>query len=276
MSLHIVRHEPFAWKNTRLSYVQYGDGQRVLLAFHGFGQNKNAWLSVAQALGNEYCIYSFDLFFHGESIWPNSDEPIEKQDVKNIFEAFLQEKQIQQFGVMGFSLGAKIALCLAELFPTRLNQLILAAPDGLHINFWYRLATGSQLMRYIFKSLISNPDFFLNMVHWLGKARLVNKKLLQFALSQMHNPEKRRQVYYSWCAFRKLTPNVELIAANCNQRKIMTVLFVGIADNVIPHKKIKNKLKSIEYKKINILEANHVNLLQKVSEYYKHNLIQSL
>lgn len=271
MSLSIVRHEPFIWQNICLSYVQYGEGQRVLLAFHGFGQNKNAWLSVAQSLGNDYCIYSFDLFFHGESIWPYTDKPIEKQQLKYIFEAFLLEKQVRQFGVMGFSLGAKVALCLAEMLPQPINTIWLAAPDGLHINFWYKLATGSRITRHIFKSLILNPNFFFNLVGWLEKSRIVDKKLLQFALSQMHRTEKREQVYYSWCAFSKLTPNLNLIANHCKANQTKIIVFAGQADSVIALQLIKNRLKPFGHSQLFTLQANHVNLLQKVAEYYKQN-----
>ena len=48
-----------------LNYSIHPGGGKILLAFHGFGQNNSALLPVIGALSNEYAIYAFNHFFHG-------------------------------------------------------------------------------------------------------------------------------------------------------------------------------------------------------------------
>src|SRR2546430_8395975 len=48
-----------------------------------------------------------------------------KKEFRELFEKFLSEQSIKRFSLMGFSLGGKIALQLLELFPDRVNTVLL-------------------------------------------------------------------------------------------------------------------------------------------------------
>jgi pimeloyl-ACP methyl ester carboxylesterase len=53
----------------------------------------------------------------------------------------VRENLPAQYLLMGFSLDGRIALSVLELMPAGVSRLVLLAPDGLKINFWYWLST---------------------------------------------------------------------------------------------------------------------------------------
>jgi pimeloyl-ACP methyl ester carboxylesterase len=75
-----------SYANSQLSYTKTGAGSAVLVLFHGFGQNRNAFHQWEEALKDSHTLYSFDLFFHGASHW-NSRSPVEERDHAFVFEA---------------------------------------------------------------------------------------------------------------------------------------------------------------------------------------------
>ncbi|MFM8913565.1 MAG: alpha/beta fold hydrolase, partial [Flammeovirgaceae bacterium] len=223
----------------------------------------------------DYTLYSFDLFFHGQSHW-HSREALEKSDWKEILLMFFQQESITDFELVGFSMGGKFALATLELFPDRVRKLTLLAPDGIRTSFWYSLATYPIATRALFKSMILHPSRLRTLAHILRALRLVDNGLLRFAEHQMNTEEKRRRVYYSWVYFRHLKFNLNSIAAIINHYQISLTLLVGRYDKVIQPKKMESFLTLVETKEFNILEAGHNDLIAKTAaEIKKKNDIQN-
>ena len=59
------------YQSSELYYYREGDGNKVILLFHGFGQDHKAFDSWIDVLESDYTIFAFDLFFHGNSKWAN-------------------------------------------------------------------------------------------------------------------------------------------------------------------------------------------------------------
>ncbi len=131
----------FSYKGAELNYGLYPGGPGILLAFHGFGQSQHYFSSLATSLEKNYTVYSFDLFYHGRSHWPDSEQPLSKEFWKEMITAFLQEQQIDRFSLVGFSLGGKFVLATLEALPERTDEILFIAPDGIRTSFWYSLAT---------------------------------------------------------------------------------------------------------------------------------------
>jgi pimeloyl-ACP methyl ester carboxylesterase len=251
-----------------LAYTVHGHGKRVLLAFHGFGQNKNYWKTVAEALpAHEFTVYSFDLFFHGGSVWPHRDSPISKETLCDFFTVFFQHQQITKFSAAGFSLGGKFALCLAENFTKQIEELWLVAPDGLNANFWYGLATGYTWSRALFKRFIFKPKLFFQLVNVLHSLRLADRSVLRFAANQMSTRAKRSQVYFSWCVFKDLRVDVNALAKSLNTHQVKVLGVSGKYDKVIHTDYLSRFCKKVKSSELVVLEAGHANLLQKLGAY---------
>lgn len=244
-----------------------GAGPSVLLAFHGFGQGHAYFEPLVKAAGSHYTIYSFDLFYHGESFWHDGDRPLTPAFWKELLEEFLTERNIDRFSLTGFSLGGKFVLATLSAFPGRIDEVLFIAPDGIKTSFWYSLATYPGWFRNAFRSLIVNPKPYYRLVKAMRKLNLIDKGVLRFASYQMDTRRKRRQVYYAWMVFRELQFNIKNVAHLINTYDIRVRMFLGKYDKIITEKNMYRLLKHLEQYDLHILEAGHNTLISDVADF---------
>lgn len=249
-------HLAVTYKNCSLAYQKSGHGEKVLLLFHGFGQHHKVFETLTEALSPQYTLYAFDLFFHGHSKWID-ETPLEKETWREIMIQFLAENKIERFSVLGFSLGGKFTLATLELFPDRIGQVFLLAPDGIKTNFWYSLATYPLLLRRFFKSMILKPGRLHAITSILHTLRVVNNGLLRFAESQMDTQEKRERVYYSWVVFRHLKFEMKTIAGLIQDYSIQLTLIVGKHDKIITTENMNQLLRYLKDYQLEVLDTGH-------------------
>ena len=253
------------YKASKLFYYKYGVGQKAILLFHGYGQDHTAFESWIDLLKNDFTIYAFDLFLHGQSTW--AERALEKEDWKNVITLFLQKEKINEFELAGFSMGGKFAFATLEAFPERTKRMLLVAPDGVKVNFWYRLATYPVAMRALFESFISKPDFFFSIAKFLQSVGIIDKYLLRFVMFQMDTEEKRKRVYSTWIYFRHLKFEMGSIANILIDKHIPLKIIVGKYDKVIPVKDMHILLKQVPHGQLQILETGHNQLIPAAKDY---------
>ncbi|MBX2962483.1 MAG: alpha/beta hydrolase [Cyclobacteriaceae bacterium] len=255
----------FHYKQCVLHYAKAGNGPKNLLLFHGFGQNHQVFLPLAESLGNSFTIYVFDLFFHGQSVWPHGDKPIEKDFYTALMKAFLKEHQINRFSIGGFSLGARFALVLTEAMSDRIDHLYLLAPDGIKSNPWYTLATYPLLLRKFFKSMIHKPDRFFSLAKTMTGLHLMDKKLVRFAESQMSTEEKRNRVYHAWVVFRHLNVDLKTLTSRINVHEISVTTVLGGHDNMIKIDHLQKFISQLAYPRLIMIKATHPALINQLT-----------
>ena len=226
----------FEYQGYVLEFKRFGKGEEVLLCFHGFGRHAGDFDFLNNRYGNRYTIYSFNLFYHGNTR-PLNEVSITKEGLKELFSAFLQKYSIDKFGLFGYSLGGKVALCLYELFPERVTKIILAAPDGIKISTWYNLVSNNKTASKIYRDyIVPNPKWFLNTVNALNKLYLVPDGLKKFVFHQLSDNHKRELVYDVWISHKNLTPDMNKIIRQLNRMHTPALLIFGKYDAVIkPH-----------------------------------------
>ncbi|GAA4468029.1 hypothetical protein GCM10023189_52640 [Nibrella saemangeumensis] len=254
------------YQSFQLAYRQVGYGPAILLAFHGIGQDSGCFLPLADTIGQQFTIYSFDLFFHGASPGPASEEfVLTKTDWTRIVSEFLKEKSISRFSVMGFSMGGKFALVIAEAFADRLDQLILLAPDGITISPWYKLATGTALGRALFRYFIDHMPLFSRAGRGLAALGLVDRSVLRFVQSTLSTVDQRERVYRSWVGFRKLKVKLDTLAHTLNHHAVRIRFFVGCFDRVLPVHFTKPLTRRLHTYELIMLKTGHHRLIEKAA-----------
>lgn len=229
-------HQTILYKDFFLEYEEFGKGKEILIAFHGFDGHSSDFKVFEPSFGNRYTIYSFNLFYHGNSQSPNPQQAnsFTNEDLRNIIQAFLTKKSVSSFSLLAYSLGGKIALACIELFPDKIKDVFLFAPDGVKLSNWYKFASNTLLGRMLFKFVIRKPDLFLRIVLFLQKTGLVHEKMYKFLSHQMETQERRQKVYDIWVVFRKVVPNIPVIQQHIKKNHIQLHLFFGKYDAVIP------------------------------------------
>jgi pimeloyl-ACP methyl ester carboxylesterase len=244
------------YKNSRIHYRCFGTGDKIGLCFHGYGQDKASFSFLEKYAGNDYRFYAIDLPFHGSSEW-NEGLNFNTTDLLNILQQIpgLME---QQMTLIGFSLGGRVALSLYETIPARIERMILLAPDGLKINFWYWLTTQTSLGNKLFSFTMKHPGWFFAFLKLINKAGLVNSSIFKFVNYYIGNNEVRSQLYDRWTAFRKLKPSLVNIKSEIRYHKTPVHLIYGKYDRIILPARGKKFQKGIEnYCLLKIIHSGH-------------------
>lgn len=237
----------------QLFYSKIGSGKEVLLCFHGFGQNNDFFSLWGKSLGEKYTIYAFDLFYHGKS--DRNNQVLSHETWKSYIQEFLEKESIHQFSVFGFSLGGRFAISTSLTFHQQVNQLILAAPDGVVNIIWFRIAT-SPLFKYIFKFFVENTERLFSVVRFFEKLKLIHPYTVKFIELELKEKENGKRVYQSWNAFKNLSyPKKELIR-KMNQANFRKTVFLGTRDEIVRPKKIMPILEEIG-SKVFLLKKKH-------------------
>lgn len=260
----------FNFEKEVLSYTKWGDGAEVIFMFHGFGQDATVFQELATLYTSRgYTVYSFDLFFHGESVWSFEKRNISKEYLQSLFNKFCQINSIHSYSIVAFSIGARFALTLAEPEITKVNRLMLLAPDGIVNSRIYSIVTAPFGLRGLFKFTVRYPGVYFGLLNLLRAIRCIDSTSYRLAQSQMQTRDQRRRVYNSWIYFKGLKSDYRRIF-----ERTSTVVFVGEGDKIIKPKAISKRVQKCQQVTfLQVKSAHHVNLIKKMTEQINNNSI---
>jgi pimeloyl-ACP methyl ester carboxylesterase len=233
-----MKDQEIYYHGFKLHYEKSGNGNKVLLVFHGYGQSIETWQNFLQDFENNYCIYYFHLFGHGKS---KVDEHavqrgLSLHDWQSIFSEFLAKESIAKFSLLSYSLGAKLGILTSENFSEIIENTIFLAPDGVKPDYAQILFLRNQLGRWLLKWFQHHPDVLNRSLFLARKAGLINQRAHQYFLQQTETKETRNFVVLIWYAYRKLRPNIHKAMQACLKSGAAFFLFYGNRDSLI-HKK---------------------------------------
>jgi pimeloyl-ACP methyl ester carboxylesterase len=257
----------------QLAYHVCGSGPQYMVLFHGYAQDATSWLPLVASFTDAYTFVLVDLYFHGQSSWADKQRVLSVSDWRHVMTQLLDQLAVQQVTVGGFSIGCKFALATIASIPHRVKDLILVAPDGLVNRFWYQVATSTSVGRAWFKQLITKPGVFFRLANMLHSIGLLDRNILTFVGNQMNTRQKRLKVYCTWTVFRGLKFAPRQIADTLNQYQIPLTVFLGKWDGVISRRHVAPLLGLVKNSKVQVLEASHHNLVQKVAQHYQQTLL---
>lgn len=252
-----------------MQYSSWGHGKHVLIVFHGFGRSYTDFIPFTAELESIFTIYGVDLFFHGESNIGDrkpDETPLDPSELSQYFEAFLKYINTDQVWLLGYSLGGRIALKLAELLPQNVAGLYLFAPDGLSTNFWYAASSLTSPGRSAFRFMINHNEFFYKMLNFLHSIGIVSGSRKSFVLSQIKTEKEQWKVYNVWTFLRKIKPDFEKLGEILDKNAISVDLFLGKYDTIIPPKTVKTFQKNFPGLKCHIIESGHAILKPRIMQ----------
>lgn len=252
-----------SYRNSTIAYYQFGSGPQLVICFHGYGEEATVFEFLGKYVGHQFTFYSIDLPFHGKTEWKDGPNFIIK-DLQLIIEAILGQQNLKlqtsnlKLYILGFSLGGRIALSLYQTMPEKMEKLILLAPDGLKVNFWYWLATQTWIGNRFFKLTMNKPGWFLGLLKLLNKMKLVNTTIFKFVNYYIGDAEVRRLLYSRWTTLRKIKPAISLIKKRSVENNTPIRLVYGKHDRIILSSIGEKFRKGIEDQcTISIIHAGH-------------------
>ena len=224
---------------------------------------------LAKYAGDQYTFYSIDLPFHGKTAWQDGFT-FTDPDLLQIIEKILHQNNYElqainhKLTLLGFSLGGRIALSLFQLIPEKIEKLVLLAPDGLKVNFWYWLAAQTWLGNKFFHFTMKHPGWFFGFLKMLNKLKLVNVSVFKFVNHYIGDAEARRLLYARWTTLRKLKPDLGLIKSLVRKNDIQIRLVYGKHDRIILSSVGERFRKGIEEKcTLSVIHSGHQVLHEK-------------
>ncbi|HEY6064205.1 MAG TPA: alpha/beta hydrolase [Chitinophagaceae bacterium] len=240
--------QQFSYRNSTIGYYRFGSGPKPAFCFHGYGEDATIFGFLAKYAGDQYTFYSIDLPFHGKTAWKEGVY-FGQKDLLQIVEEILNlknkqpsfakaqedksETNNQKLSLIGFSLGGRIALSLFQVMPEKVEKLVLLAPDGLKVNFWYWLSTQTWLGKKVFRLTMNHPGWFFSLLKMLNTLKLVNASIFKFVSYYIGDAKVRQLLYDRWIAMRKLKPDLKRIKSFIRTNNTKVRLVYGRHDRII-------------------------------------------
>ncbi len=221
------------YKSSKIHYLKFGKGKKILFAFHGFSESGQSFLALEPALKDLYTVIAIDIPYHGKTEWR---EPtfFTTSDLVHIMQQLTDALEINRFSVLGFSMGGKCALFITKHFAERVDELILMASDGIRTNKIYNVAVYPRWGRELFKTTIRHPRWLMTTVRIARSLHIISPWLYKFTFNHMDTKEKRQRLYDTWISMAHFNPDIELVKKKIRENNIHTILFFGKRDEVIP------------------------------------------
>ena len=150
----------------------------------------------------------------------------------------VEKENIDSFQVIGYSLGARMAMYLAKLFPHRLEGLYLFAPDGFKKMPMQNFIEHYKIGIYLFQGFVKRPKSFHYLVKTLRKIKFISQRLHDFVLRKTETIEQRKQLFGSWQTYKQFHLSAfEINKVLANLPNVHLVF--GKNDGVIPVSNLK-------------------------------------
>lgn len=109
--------------NPILNYVEYGDSNHpAIIILHGFlGSSKN-WTTISKIISSSVRVIAVDLRNHGDSF--HHDKPHYEDMTEDVLK-LINTLKLEKVNLMGHSMGGKVAMKFACLYPEKISRLIV-------------------------------------------------------------------------------------------------------------------------------------------------------
>ncbi|MCC7029128.1 MAG: alpha/beta fold hydrolase [Chitinophagaceae bacterium] len=240
------------WKISPTSHLH----RHWIFAFYGFGQQAAVFAKMQELSGDQYGFIVIDLPYAPLPEIPG------KQDFLKEMQQIIQTYNIHQITGLSYSIGSRYNLLLAELFPDKVQKIILVAPDGITINPWNYLATSTLAGRAIFRYLMSHPLLYQQILLFLFKCGFLPIHLFAFIKWHVRNHINADKVYHTWINMKNMVPSLQLICRKQSHHQADFIAFFGKKDFIIGEQVSRKLKKELPQTKIIMTEKDH-NLLDE-------------
>ncbi|MCM3571228.1 2-succinyl-6-hydroxy-2,4-cyclohexadiene-1-carboxylate synthase [Neobacillus mesonae] len=96
-----------------------------LVLLHGFTGDSSTWTPFCETLGRHSKLLMPDIIGHGRTELPDDRNRYSIEAAAQDIHSILEQLGIHQIDMLGYSMGGRLALTFANLFPERVRRLIL-------------------------------------------------------------------------------------------------------------------------------------------------------
>jgi len=168
-----------------LFYRTYGNGFPVII-LHGLYGSSDNWVTIGKKLANDFKVVIPDQRNHGQSFHhPAMDFDVLTQDLK----AFIDELGLNQFHIIGHSMGGKVAANFVQLYPNLVEKVIFVDVSPHNTKPSKKIIKFHQLVIGVLKQMdldtyLSRSELKKDLLAKLFSPELVNFLMKDFYLDK--------------------------------------------------------------------------------------------
>lgn len=239
----------------RLHYLRMGRGSRVLLAFHGYGQEAETFAVFEPWLAHDYTILSIDLPYHGQTEWGGKPH-LTAEDLATLVREVVREYGVERVSLMGYSIGGRVALSIMKTVPNLVDRMVLMATDGLIVNGYYFMLMRTQVGRAMFRGFLGQKDS-MKAVLSMKKAGIIKDSYFRLATQVLHFENRKRQLLHAWPCLSRLIHTPAELRKVIIKNHIPVTLVMGARDTVLPPRLAHRFAKGAPTVEVCVLERGH-------------------
>lgn len=239
----------------RIHTLSFGEGPKLLIALHGFGDRARMFAVLEEALGKNYTVVALDWPFHGQTEW--SKETFTKEDLLGIIRQILAEHRRERFCLMGFSFGGRLAQALLPEFAGQLDKLYLFSPDGVKTRGMTMAVHTPMWVRRLLFNILKKPDWFINLVQAGRKIGVVPPLIQHFLANNLNRPERLQRTFGCWFALDSFYLRRRNIRAVLEKTGLATDVYIGLHDRFLHQKVLKKLYEGLPNVRVSWLEEGH-------------------
>jgi pimeloyl-ACP methyl ester carboxylesterase len=225
----MVSRKTFTSPTTRLSYLEWNEGQKPLLLLHGMADHALVWSSLGDYLRQDYHIIAPDLRGHGDSDKPKTGYKF--IDYISDLEALIDFLGWEKVSVLGHSWSAKLVAIWATESPDRFDRLLLvdpffidSMPSGMKVTFpiLYRVLPFLKITG-CFSSYEKIEQIARGLKQYRGWSEL-QQRVFQNAIEE--KPDGTWSSKFTPCAREEIFEDVMRVAGLTKPLEIPTLLII--------------------------------------------------
>ncbi len=258
----------FNYKGQKIYYRSTGKGPALLL-LHGFLENQNIWNYFAEKLSSGFRVLTLDLPGHGKSgIY---GEVHDMEFMADVAKELLDLLQIEEFVVIGHSMGGYVSLAMAEKYADACRGFGLFHSHALSDSTEAKINRGRaiQVVRENHKDFISSfiPELFA----------LRNREKFAAEIKQLQQESRQMEkegIIAALAGMRQRTDKLNLL----KNSRVPVMFIIGKKDPRTPLDMMYQQISLAEHSEVLILDnVAHMGFIEErdaclnfISDFTKH------
>ncbi|SES09669.1 alpha/beta fold hydrolase [Pedobacter rhizosphaerae] len=252
----------FSNHKLKLHYYQYGTGPEVMLAFHGFGMKGTQFSVLEPAFTQKYTIYSFDLFFHGQTVLHDSSlsvvrKGLSSEEFSSYILEFITQMKLKKISLLSYSIGSLLAFSLIKNIPEYINKAFFIAPDGIKPNKLLQFGSRNKLVNRVFHKLVYRPKTVQFILDKLLRYKYIDQSIHEILLGEFISEQTRLTCYNAITFYAKLNFKQDQLAEILNRHEIESFFYFGTGDKLFPPSIGHHFAKKLKKSSLQVLDADH-------------------
>ncbi|HTM99944.1 MAG TPA: alpha/beta hydrolase [Pedobacter sp.] len=257
MTSHFFNHSI-----VNLHYYRFGEGEKVMLCFHGYGMHGRQFKWLKERFGNEYTFYGFDLFFHEQTELKDNaiaqiKKGLSKTEFCDIISSFCKSQSIEGFSIMAYSLGTNYAVVMAESGLFKIDTLYLMAPAFLKIPPIFKMLARNALANLVFRKVLLSKNGVKLMLSFSKGIGVIDSKNHEILKKEMATPDLRFAFYATVTYLRFLRPVQQKLVENLNKQAIKCFFIFGERDQMFPQHIADGMIAQLNFAQKVVLDEDH-------------------